>query len=153
MPALPSSCRVTCAAPDPGRRLALRRVATGAAGAIVLQLGFFTGCGPGEREAPPFVTVPLADLPEGRRVVVKVGTTPVELRRVGDEVIALSLLCTHQGCVVAWQQDIQQYKCPCQGAWFDEMGDVIAGPTTKPLLRFPVTRQGDGVHVTMPEGL
>ena len=136
------------ALPSPDRRLALRLLAAGAAGALVLEISLLAGCSGSEPPGPQAVTVPLADLPEGKRLIVKVGTTPVELRRTGETIVARSLLCTHQGCVVAWQEDIQQYKCPCQGAWFDIDGQVISGPTTKPLVEFPVTIVENTVRVT-----
>jgi len=136
--------------PRPDRRLALRLLAAGAAGALALEISLLAGCGASETPGPAVVTVPLADLPEGRRLVVKVGTTPVELRRTGETIVARSLLCTHQGCVVAWQEDIQQYKCPCQGAWFDIDGQVVSGPTTKPLVAFPATIVENAVRVTEP---
>ncbi len=136
--------------PRPDRRLVLKLLAAGAAGALVLEVSLLAGCGGSEPPGPSVVTVPLADLPEGKRLVVKVGTTPVELRRTGGTIVARSLLCTHQGCVVAWQEDIQQYKCPCQGAWFDINGQVISGPTTKPLVEFPVTLVENAARVTEP---
>jgi Rieske Fe-S protein len=145
-----SPCPAAGSPPRPDRRLALRLLAAGAAGALVLEISLLAGCGGSEPPGPKVVTVPLADLPEGKRLVVKVGTTPVELRRVGEAIVARSLLCTHQGCVVAWQEDIQQYKCPCQGAWFDINGQVISGPTTKPLVEFPVTLVENAVRVTEP---
>ena len=138
------------ALPRPDRRLALRLLAAGAAGALVLEVSLLAGCGGSAPSGPVTVTVPLADLPEGKRVVVQLGTTPLELRRSGETIVARSLLCTHQGCVVAWQEDIQQYKCPCQGAWFDIDGQVISGPTTKPLVEFPVTIVENTVRVTEP---
>jgi nitrite reductase/ring-hydroxylating ferredoxin subunit len=134
--------------PRPDRRLALRLLAAGAAGALVLEVSLLAGCSGSAPPGPAVVTVPLADLPEGKRVVVQLGSTPVELRRTGETIVARSLLCTHQGCVVAWQEEIQQYKCPCQGAWFDINGQVVAGPTTKPLLEFPVTLVENAVRVT-----
>lgn len=144
------SCPAAGSPPRPDRRLALRLLAGGAAGALVLELSLLAGCGSSEPPGPQAVTVPLSDLPEGKRLVVKVGTTPVELRRTGETIVARSLLCTHQGCVVAWQEDIQQYKCPCQGAWFDINGQVVAGPTTRPLVEFPVTVVENAVRVVEP---
>ena len=148
MPKALPSCPAAGAPMRPDRRLALRLLAAGAAGALVLEVSLLAGCDGSAPSGPATVTVPLADLPEGKRVVVQLGTTPLELRRSGETIVARSLLCTHQGCVVAWQEDIQQYKCPCQGAWFDIDGQVISGPTTKPLVEFPVTIVENTVRVT-----
>jgi Rieske Fe-S protein len=94
------------------------------------------------------VTVPLSDLPVGARKIVELGDIPVELQRTKDRLIARSLLCTHEGCVVAWQEDLERYKCPCQGGWFDADGQPIQGPVTKPLVEFPVVVTADSVTLT-----
>jgi cytochrome b6-f complex iron-sulfur subunit len=127
----------------------LRVLTAGGAGVLLLDLVTLAGCS-STPPPPASATVPLAELTPGRRIIVKVGDVPVELRRAGERVVARSLLCTHQGCTVAWQEDIQQYKCPCQGAWFDIDGKVIAGPTDKPLPEFAVTVAGDTLRVREP---
>jgi Rieske Fe-S protein len=50
-----------------------------------------------------------------------------------DTYRVLSAKCTHQGCVVAWNQAGQQFLCPCHGAQFDLSGKVLASPAPKPL--------------------
>jgi Rieske Fe-S protein len=74
----------------------------------------------------------------------------VELRREGDRIIARSFVCTHQGRTVAWQEDAQRYKRPCQDAWFDAAGKPVQGPIEKPLAEFPVTVAAGTVRVTKP---
>ncbi len=48
-------------------------------------------------------------------------------------VVARSLLCTHQGCEVAWQPDPDHYVCPCHDGRFDAAGSPVYGPPRQPL--------------------
>lgn len=132
------------------RRVMLRILGAGAAGVLVLDLAALTGCAEPPPEGPAIVTVPLADLAEGKRVVVKLGKIPVELHREGDRIIARSLVCTHQGCTVAWQEPVRRYRCPCQDAWFDADGKPVQGPAERPLAELPATVSEGTVRVTAP---
>jgi Rieske Fe-S protein len=41
-------------------------------------------------------------------------------------IIAMSAHCTHQGCVVQWQNAMRKYVCPCHEGLFSEYGQVDA---------------------------
>jgi Rieske Fe-S protein len=56
---------------------------------------------------------------------------------------AMSMQCTHAGCAVAMSGSTQ-LLCPCHASRFDHMGNVLAGPATKPLPHFPVTVDATG---------
>jgi len=58
-----------------------------------------------------------------------------------DEYVALSPTCTHRGCRVRKVQ--QGFECPCHGSRYDQYGEVIEGPATRPLARYPLQTQGD----------
>ena len=47
--------------------------------------------------------------------------------------IALSAKCTHNGCSVAWQEDL--FACPCHGSKFNPDGSVVNGPASEPLAQ------------------
>jgi len=51
---------------------------------------------------------------------------------------ALSAICTHKGCPVAWNAGAKQFVCPCHGGKFDMSGRNIAGPPPSPLPSLPV---------------
>ena len=47
--------------------------------------------------------------------------------------LALSAVCTHLHCIVNWNQILKRFECPCHGAKFNPMGEVIEGPPPRPL--------------------
>lgn len=63
---------------------------------------------------------------------------------------ALSLLCTHTACQVAWEPDREIYRCACHEGFFDADGQVLAGPPERPLRRLPVRVEGEEVVVGEP---
>ena len=91
--------------------------------------------------------VPLADLPLGGRLKIRVAGRPVELRRTAQGVAARSLLCTHTGCTVAWDEGRQRYYCPCHEGVYDANGAVLSGAPTAPLKDVPVTVVGPDIIV------
>ncbi len=57
-------------------------------------------------------------------------------------VAALSLICTHLGCIVA--RTAQGFSCPCHGSDFDDQGKILGGPAPKDLPWLEVSRRADG---------
>lgn len=88
-------------------------------------------------EAKP-VTLPLADLPVGGSQQITYGGLPVMVLRTKESIKAFSMICTHLGCIVQWSGDKSEFYCPCHDGYFDQFGEVIAGPPPVPLEQFPV---------------
>ena len=53
--------------------------------------------------------------------------------------LAMSIKCTHLGCVVNRNSETGGFNCPCHASQFDKYGEVISAPATRPLDYFPIT--------------
>ena len=62
---------------------------------------------------------------DGRRVAVH--------RRDNGEVVKVSAVCTHMGCIVRWNDAERTWDCPCHGSRFTPEGLIIGGPAETPL--------------------
>ncbi len=51
------------------------------------------------------------------------------------EIIKLSAVCTHLGCIVSWDKENKNWLCPCHESRFDINGKVLEGPAKKDLKR------------------
>jgi cytochrome b6-f complex iron-sulfur subunit len=61
-----------------------------------------------------------------------------------QKLVALSIICTHLGCIPAWLQADQKFKCPCHGSGYYINGVNFEGPTPRPLERFALSIDADG---------
>lgn len=66
----------------------------------------------------------------------------VRISATEEGVKAMSMVCTHLGCIV--DETPNGFACPCHGSKFDENGNVIAGPAPQALAWFAVTEAADG---------
>lgn len=82
-------------------------------------------------------------LPEGEAFVPP--GRSVALYRENGGVYALSIVCTHLGCIVKQAPD--GFHCPCHGSRFAHDGSVVKGPAPAPLPRLAVTRSDDTTFV------
>lgn len=70
-----------------------------------------------------------------------------------DGALAVYWKCVHLGCTVPWNEDADQWICPCHGSVYNRFGERVAGPAPRPLDLFPMTVDGSNVIVnTDPEG-
>lgn len=75
----------------------------------------------------------VADIPVGGALSATGadGKPIILLQPQAGTVVALSAVCTHQGCTVA--PDGKELKCPCHGSVFDLTGANVSGPAPSPL--------------------
>ncbi len=93
------------------------------------------------------VTFPLAELPVGGARPITYGATPALVVRTPESIRCFSLVCTHLGCLVQWQEGSKEFYCPCHDGRFDQFGEVLAGPPPLPLEQIPVRVEGETVIV------
>jgi glycine/D-amino acid oxidase-like deaminating enzyme/nitrite reductase/ring-hydroxylating ferredoxin subunit len=82
--------------------------------------------------------VPDADsLTPGEGGIVRLNGDKVAAFRDDDGTLhAVSPVCTHVGCLVAFNQAERTWDCPCHGSRFTLAGEVLEGPALAPLQRF-----------------
>lgn len=73
-------------------------------------------------------------LNEGK-VVEENGEQVAVYKNEKGEIIKLSAVCTHAGCIVNWNNSDKTWDCPCHNSRFTKEGEVIEGPAQKPLLK------------------
>lgn len=115
-------------------------------------LALFLGAGPllwsyltprAARKTRALISVRKAEIPMQGALVYR--EARVALVRSGEEIYALSLVCTHLGCTV--NVGDQQLSCPCHGSLFDRRGNVLKGPADRPLRRLKTAQRGDLIEV------
>ncbi len=72
--------------------------------------------------------------------VFKLNKTKILFARISTtEIIALSAVCTHEGCTVKYKSKENDITCWCHGAKYDLKGNVVKGPAKNNLTFYPVT--------------
>ncbi|MFC6885538.1 MULTISPECIES: FAD-dependent oxidoreductase [Actinomadura] len=85
------------------------------------------------------VTGSAADIPPGGGGVVRMGGEPCAVYRGEDGVArAVSAVCPHMRCVVAFNDVDRTWECPCHGSRFALDGTVLDGPARRPLEKRPI---------------
>ena len=67
---------------------------------------------------------------------------PVRVMSTDKGIAAISLVCTHLGCIVG--ESATGFLCPCHGSSFDARGKVVGGPAPRPLRWLQVSQAADG---------
>jgi menaquinol-cytochrome c reductase iron-sulfur subunit len=103
-----------------------------------------------EAGGPP-VRVPIAAQGQrdawGVRAEVNVGSAWV-MKEASGEVRALSAVCPHLGCSIAWDGGAGVFRCPCHRSAFARGGERQEGPAKRGMDALPVRQDGDEVVVT-----
>jgi glycine/D-amino acid oxidase-like deaminating enzyme/nitrite reductase/ring-hydroxylating ferredoxin subunit len=67
------------------------------------------------------------------RILTLDGRKVAASRNEHGRVTLLSPVCTHMGCLVAWNSAEGTWDCPCHGSRFKSNGEVLSGPAETPL--------------------
>ncbi len=94
------------------------------------------------------------DFPVGSGTVVSVNDKPViVVNTQAGGLKAFSAICTHLGCIVAWDQHKSVVHCPChEGIFNATTGAVVSGPPPKPLSAYELAVKDGKVLVGKPLG-
>ena len=83
----------------------------------------------------------LDDLAPGSGAVLELDGEKAAVHRDEDgRITAVSAICTHMGCDVAWNPAESTWDCPCHGSRFAVDGAVLEGPATRPLAPVEVRK-------------
>jgi cytochrome b6-f complex iron-sulfur subunit len=90
-----------------------------------------------------------SDIPPGAGKVVALGSKPAIVVNTDQGVHAYSAICTHLGCVVAWNDLAGVIQCPCHDGRFNPVsGTVVSGPPPAPLPALNVSVEGDQIFLS-----
>lgn len=110
------------------RRDFLAKAGLAAAALVVVE-----GCGDGQIGPTATtlgngVTIKISDFPglATAGTVVDVGHVRAVVRTGDSSFLAMSRVCTHEGCEANVEQN--QIRCPCHNSVFSATGDVVKGP-------------------------
>ncbi|PYX27421.1 MAG: FAD-dependent oxidoreductase [Acidobacteria bacterium] len=74
------------------------------------------------------------EIKPGTGALLRSGLSKIAAYRDEDGTVhEVSAVCTHLGCVVAWNSAEKSWDCPCHGSRFDVQGKVLNGPAIAPL--------------------
>ncbi len=94
------------------------------------------------------------DFPAGSGTVVSVNDKPViVINTKGGGLKAFSAICTHLGCIVAWDGRKSVVHCPChEGIFNPTTGAVVSGPPPRPLSGYELAIKEGKVLIGKPLG-
>jgi quinol---cytochrome c reductase iron-sulfur subunit, bacillus type len=72
-------------------------------------------------------------------------------RKPEGEIVVYSPLCTHLGCGYTWDEEKNNFHCPCHNSIYDLDGKVLSGPAPRALDRLPTKTDGDRLFIQYKE--
>jgi cytochrome b6-f complex iron-sulfur subunit len=88
----------------------------------------------------------------GQRIVSLAGKRYLVIRTAAEAFVALSAICTHEGCTVSFVKARNDVECPCHGSKFTLAGAVTEGPATLPLKSYETRFDQAGEVLTVVVG-
>ena len=75
----------------------------------------------------------------GNIIIIRTGTSAY---------VAMSSVCTHQSCTVAYSSSDDKIKCPCHGSIYSISGTVLQGPAPNSLKTYTVKIDGTNLKIS-----
>lgn len=75
------------------------------------------------------------------------------LKNEDGSVVAYSTSCPHLGCAVGYSDKSALFECPCHDGVFDKEGQVVSGPSPRPLDRLETRVEGGRILLRLGKGL
>ena len=98
-----------------------------------------------------FVTVgDSTEVPEGEAKAFDVSGAEIAVARIEGQVYAFSDICTHRGCNLSTEGEIDSttIQCGCHGSVFSmQTGEALEGPATEPVRTFGVREQDGQIQI------
>ena len=95
------------------------------------------------------ISIPLAELAEGRMIRRSAGGREIMICRTKDGVFAVDDICSHAHAHLS-EGRLRGFRaiCPLHGAAFDvRTGKPLSLPATQPVPTYPVHIDGDDIYV------
>lgn len=131
------------------RRHALRGIGVIAAGAFVLDACASDGSSASTAKSTACGGATCIDLADaanqpltavgGAMLLDAASDTIMVIRSSETQVIAVSAICTHEGCSMDYDAGGHRLTCPCHGSIFGEDGRVIRGPAVRAVRVYQAT--------------
>jgi cytochrome b6-f complex iron-sulfur subunit len=71
------------------------------------------------------------------------------VRTSDTEVVAVSAICTHDGCENLYTASSKTFDCPCHGSQFSLTGTVLRGPARRSLKVYAATLASNTITITV----
>jgi 3-phenylpropionate/trans-cinnamate dioxygenase ferredoxin subunit len=106
-----------------------------------------------EEEKIEYVEIaPASELPNGERMFVDIGDTPIVIFNIGGQFFAIGDVCTHDDGPLG-DGDIEDFDvtCPRHGAKFDvRTGKVTSMPAVEDIPAYPVQVRDGFIYLGVP---
>jgi 3-phenylpropionate/trans-cinnamate dioxygenase ferredoxin subunit len=97
---------------------------------------------------------PVSELPNGERMFVDIGDTPIVIFNIAGQLFAIGDVCTHDDGPLG-DGDIEGFNvtCPRHGAKFDvRTGKVTSMPAVEDIPAYPVQVRDGTIFLGVPKG-
>jgi 3-phenylpropionate/trans-cinnamate dioxygenase ferredoxin subunit len=97
----------------------------------------------------------IEDIPDGKRILISIGESPIVVFNIGGEFYAIADICSHDDGPFG-DGDLEGFDiiCPRHGARFDiKTGKVLSLPAVVDIPVYPVRIQNGEVQVGLPSGI